>query len=72
MAKEQRPLPLQRGMSSLGKAIERPGRRRAARVLPRAVTDARRGAAPGSPVSRRRHQATPLTNRRCVDRSLCV
>ena len=40
MAKEQRPLPLQRGMSSLGKAIERPGRRRAARVLPRAVTDA--------------------------------
>lgn len=43
MAKEQRPLPLQRGMSSLGKAIERPGRRRAARVLPRAVTDARRG-----------------------------
>ena len=46
MAKEQRPLPLQRGMSSLGKAIERPGRRRAARVLPRAVTDARRGARP--------------------------
>ena len=66
MAKEQRPLPLQRRMSSR-KGDGAPGRHAAcaAALLPT-------GCAAGSPVSRRRHQATPLTNRWRVDRSLCV